>query len=118
MAPARYMRLRIVMQGTLMGSAIVWLVFTVINLIVFFLVARAILGWLVQFDIINTRNQVVYQVLTMLERVTDPILRPIQRVVPPLGGIDFSPVIAWLILEVIKILFRVYLVNPLITTLG
>ncbi len=101
-----------------MGSAIVWLVYKVIGLAVFFIFARAIVGWLVQFDIINTRNHFVAQMLTMLERVTDPILRPIQRVVPPLGGIDFSPVVAWLALEVIKILFRVYLETPLIVSLG
>jgi YggT family protein len=107
------MRLRIVMQGTFMGSAIVWLVNTVIGLAIFFIFARAIVGWLVQFDIINTRNQFVYQVLTMLERVTDPVLRPIQRVVPTLGGIDFSPVVAWLVLSVVRILFNIYLAPPL-----
>jgi YggT family protein len=111
------MRLRVVMQGTPMGSAIVWLVNTVIGLAIFFIFARAIVGWLVQFDIINTRNQFVYQVLTMLERVTDPVLRPIQRIVPTLGGIDFSPVVAWLALSVIRILFNVYLA-PLLYVLG
>jgi YggT family protein len=49
----------------------------------------------------------------MLERVTDPVLRPIQRVVPSLGGIDFSPVVAWLALTVIRILFNVYVAPPL-----
>ena len=101
-----------------MGSALVWLVNAVIGLAIFFIFARAIIGWLVQFDIINTRNQVVYQVLTMLERVTDPVLRPIQRVVPPLGGIDFSPIVAWLALNVIQIIFNRLLAGPLIVTLG
>jgi YggT family protein len=114
----RYIRLGIFTQGTSMGSAIVWLVNAVIGLAIFFIFVRAIVGWLVQFDIINTRNQFVYQVLTMLERVTDPVLRPIQRVVPTLGGIDFSPVVAWLALSVIRILFNVYLATPLIATLG
>ena len=113
MGRKRYMRSGNITQGTPMGTAIVWLVNAVIGLAIFFIFARAIVGWLVQFDIINTRNQFVYQVLTMLERVTDPVLRPIQRVVPPLGGIDFSPVVAWLALTVIRILFNVYLAPPL-----
>jgi YggT family protein len=101
-----------------MGSAIVWLVNAIIGLAILFIFARAIVGWLVQFDIINTRNQFVYQVLTMLERVTDPILRPIQRVVPSLGGVDFSPVVAWLALNVIQIIFNRLIAGPLVGALG
>lgn len=101
-----------------MGSAIVWLFNTIIGLLILLIFVRAIVGWLVQFDIINTRNRVVWQILTMLERLTDPILAPISRVVPSIGGIDISPIIAWLALSVIRILFNVYLAAPLIGLLG
>lgn len=101
-----------------MGSAIVWLVDTVIGLLIFLIFVRAIVSWLVQFDIINTRNQVVWQILTMLERLTDPILRPIARVVPSIGGIDISPIIAWLALTVIRIIFDRNIAPLLIGALG
>lgn len=101
-----------------MGSAIVWLFNTIIGLLIFLIFLRAIVGWLVQFDIINTRNRFVGQILMMLERLTDPILNPISRLVPSIGGLDISPIIAWLALSVIRILFNVYLAGPLVAMLG
>lgn len=101
-----------------MGSALVWLVNTVIGLLIFLIFARAIVSWLVAFDIINTRNRFVGQVLTMLERITDPVLVPFQRITPMLGGVDISPIVAWLVLSVIRILFNVYAAGPLIVLLG
>ena len=101
-----------------MGSAIVWLVNTVIGLLILLIFVRAIVGWLVQFDIINTRNHVVGQLLGALERITDPLLVPFQRLIPSLGGIDISPIVAWLALSVIRILFNVYLATPLVALLG
>ncbi|MDG2521141.1 YggT family protein [Caulobacter segnis] len=100
-----------------MGSAIVWLVNTIISLLIFLIFARAIVSWLVAFDILNTRNRFVYQVLTMLERITDPVLRPFQRIVPTLGGVDISPIVAWLALSVIRIIFNAY-ATPILLTLG
>jgi len=101
-----------------MGSAIVWLFNTIIGLLILLIFVRAIVSWLVQFDIINTRNRVVGQILTMLERLTDPIINPISRIIPSIGGIDISPIVAWLALKVIQILFNVYLAGPLVAALG
>ncbi|WP_421736254.1 YggT family protein [Caulobacter sp.] len=101
-----------------MGSAIVWLFNTIIGLLIMLIFVRAIVSWLVQFDIINTRNRVVGQILMMLERLTDPVLNPIARVLPSIGGIDISPIVAWLALKVIQILFNVYLAGPLVAALG
>ena len=101
-----------------MGSAIVWLFNTIIGLLIMLIFVRAIVSWLVQFDIINTRNRVVGQILMMLERLTDPIINPISRVVPSIGGIDISPIVAWLGLKVIQILFNVYLAGLLVAALG
>jgi YggT family protein len=101
-----------------MGFAIVWLVDNIIGLLIFLIFARAIVSWLVQFDIINTRNHIVAQILNMLERLTDPILIPISRVIPSIGGIDISPIVAWLALQAIRIVFDRTLAGPLINLLG
>lgn len=92
-----------------MGAAIVWLVNTIISLLIFMIFARAIISWLVAFDVLNTRNRFVHQVLRVLEGITDPILKPFQRFVPLLGGVDISPIVAFLALQVIRILFNTYL---------
>ncbi|AZS23148.1 MULTISPECIES: YggT family protein [unclassified Caulobacter] len=63
------------------------------------IVISAILSWLVAFDVINRRNNAVYQILDFLDRVTGPVLRPFQRVIPSLGGVDISPIIVLLIIS-------------------
>jgi len=62
----------------------------------------ALLSWLVSFNVLNTRSQVVYVIGIALQRLTRPILAPIRRYIPDLGGIDISPVIAILGLVFIR----------------
>ena len=57
-----------------------------------------IMSWLISFNVINTRNQVVAGVWRALNQITDPILRPIRRVIPPMGGLDLSPIIVFIII--------------------
>ena len=47
-------------------------------------------SWLVAFGVINTRNRAVYTILDFLNRATEPMLRPIRRIVPTFGGMDMS----------------------------
>ena len=55
--------------------------------------ASVILSWLVAFDVVNMRNRFVYAVGSFLNRMTEPVLRPIRRFLPNLGGIDLSPLV-------------------------
>lgn len=89
-----------------MGYAIVWLINTLLSLATWAIILTAILSWLFAFDIINHRNRFVGQLSYFLERVTSPILDPLRRVIPTLGGIDISPIVALLGLQFIKILFN------------
>ena len=57
-----------------------------------------IMSWLISFNVINTRNQFVAGVWRALNQITDPILRPIRRVIPPMGGLDLSPIIVFIII--------------------
>jgi YggT family protein len=69
------------------------LIDTVLGLYVWMLIGSAMLSWLVALNVINTRNRVVYAIGDFLFRVTEPMLRPIRRVMPDLGGVDISPII-------------------------
>lgn len=62
------------------------------------LIISAALSWLVAFNVINTHNRAVYTVMDVLYRVTEPVLRPIRRMLPNMGGVDISPIILILIL--------------------
>ena len=81
-----------------MPVAVLNLINTVISLYIWVLIANAILSWLVAFNVVNTHNKIVYMIGDFLYRITEPVLRPIRRVVPDLGGIDISPIILILIL--------------------
>jgi YggT family protein len=65
-------------------------------------IAMIILSWLISFNIVNTRNQFVDQVWRVLNALTAPILNPIRRVMPNLGGLDLSPIILFLIIIFIE----------------
>jgi YggT family protein len=73
--------------------SLLWLFDTVITLYIYVLVANAIYSWLVAFNVINSRNNVVAMIGDFLYKVTEPVLAPIRRRMPDLGGIDLSPVV-------------------------
>ena len=84
-----------------------------LGLLVVAIIVSAVLSWLVAFDVINLRNQFVYNVARFLDAVTRPVLRPVQKVIPPIGGVDISPIIVLLVIQA----FRTYLL-PQILLLG
>ena len=86
------------------------LVSTVISIYIWLLIAQAVLSWLVAFGIVNRYNRVVATIGDFLWRVTEPLLRPIRRVLPDLGGIDISQVILILLLWFLRNLMFEYLV--------
>ncbi len=85
------------------------LVDLVLEYYIYLLVIWVVLSWLVSFDVVNTRNRFVYLVSDFLFRITEPVLRPIRRRVPNLGGLDISPVILILGIWFIRSLMREYL---------
>ena len=101
-----------------MGFALVWLVNAVVTLMIWCIIASAILSWLFAFDVINRRNQFVYNVATFLDRVTDPILAPFRRIIPAIGGVDISPIIVLLLLRGIQIFIMPALQGALLNILG
>ena len=65
-------------------------------------IGNAILSWLVAFDVVNRRNPLVDSVGEALYRITEPVLGRIRRVVPPLGGLDLSPLVALIAIVFIR----------------
>ena len=74
----------------------------VLQIYIWLLIAAAVLSWLVAFNVVNTRNQVVAMIGDMLYRLTEPLLRPIRSMLPHLGGIDISPVILILLILLLE----------------
>ena len=83
----------------------------IVNFYMWCFIISAIMSWLIAFNVINTGNRLIYMVGDTLYRLTEPMLRPIRNLLPNFGGIDFSPLIAILILLFLKdgILRQVYI---------
>lgn len=85
-------------------------VFEVIDLLLrvltYIIIAQAIVSWLVAFNVINTHNDFVRTFLNALDRLTEPLYRPIRRLLPDFGGIDFSPLVVLLLIAAVRILLR------------
>lgn len=92
-------------------NALFYLIDTVIHLYIWALIIYAVMSWLVAFNVINFHNQFVRTVLDILYRITEPLLRPIRKVVPLINGIDLSPIILILILQVVR-WFVIYDLRP------
>lgn len=82
--------------------AVVNLLDTIIGLYTFVVVISVVLTWLVQFNVVNTSNQLVHMIGDFLYRVTEPILKRIRSVIPSVGGMDLSPLILLLALFFIR----------------
>lgn len=89
-------------------QSLLLLIDIVLGLYGWLLIAWVITSWLISFDVINTRNRLVYAITDFLYRITEPALRPIRRVVPSIGGIDISPVILYLAIWFVRSLLREY----------
>ena len=83
--------------------AVITFVFLVLHYLIqavsWIVIGNAILSWLIAFDVINMRNATARQVVRFLEGVARPLLHPLRRFIPPLGGIDVTPVILIILLE-------------------
>ena len=88
--------------------ALYLLIDTVLSLFVWLLNASAVLSWLVAFNVVNTRNRAVYVIGDFLYRITEPLLRPIRRVLPNMGGLDISPIVLILLIFFIRNLLAEY----------
>lgn len=95
-------------------SAIIWLIDTVLTLAFWIILIQVILSWLVNFNVVNSRQPFVYQLGTALYRLTEPVYRPIRRFLPDLGGIDLAPLIAGIGILFLQRLIVVDVANALL----
>ncbi len=73
-----------------------------LQLYVYVLIAAAVFSWLIAFNVVNSRSQLVATIGTFLYQITEPVLRPVRNVLPKFGGIDISPIVVILIIFFIQ----------------
>ena len=89
--------------------AVLDIVLIILDLYVWLLIASAILSWLIAFNVVNTRNQFVAAIAEFLFRITEPVLGPIRRALPSLGGLDISPIVLILIIMFLQRVITYYI---------
>lgn len=77
-----------------------------INIIVFVVIVQFVLGLLIAFNVVNMHNHFVAAVWQALNAILDPMLRPIRRIMPNTGAIDFSPMVLIIGLTILGIILR------------
>jgi len=74
----------------------------VLQILVWVIIIQVILSWLVAFNVINNSSNFVRTVLDMLDRLTAPLYRPIRKIMPDFGGIDLSPIVLILAIQILR----------------
>ena len=89
--------------------AIFYLVLQILKLYSYVVIANVIISWLIAFNILNTQNRLVYSILDLSYRLTDPILNKIRHFLPNLGSLDISPIILLLLIWFIEMCMKLYI---------
>ncbi|MBI1329074.1 MAG: YggT family protein [Alphaproteobacteria bacterium] len=88
-----------------MPEPLIRLLLLILDLYWWVVVIAVIVSWLIAFGIINVYNQVARSVVSALDALTEPVFRRVRKVVPPVGGLDLSPLIVligiWFLQQVI-----------------
>jgi YggT family protein len=79
-----------------------------LDIVWWIIVVQAIMSWLIAFNVINTYNDTVRTIWLALQRMTEPLYRPIRRIMPDFGALDLSPLV---VLLIIGILSRIVIPN-------
>lgn len=91
--------------SALLGS-IAEVVYLALDLYLWIIIVDAVLSWLIAFNVVNSYNKLVATIGDVTRRLTDPVLRPIRKVVPVIGGVDLSPMVLIFAIIFIKSFLR------------
>lgn len=75
-----------------------------IDIYIIIIILQVAVSWLIVFEVINDSNQQAQNLVSLLKRATDPVYKPLQKYIPPIGGIDITPIIVILGLQLLRAL--------------
>lgn len=85
-----------------MSTAIGQILLLLLDVAFWIVIIQVILSWLIVFNVINIRNPHAAKFVLVLEKITDPVYRPLRKLIPPIAGIDLTPIIIILAIEILK----------------
>jgi YggT family protein len=87
-------------------NLIIFLVIKALDIYLWLIIASVIMSWLVAFDVLNMRNKLVYKCGYWLNRAVNPPMLYLRRFIPPMGNIDFTPMIMWFLIILVQGLLK------------
>ena len=89
--------------------AVLNIVFIILDLYKYVIIATAVMSWLIAFNVVNIRNDFVRSIWNTLQALTEPLLGRIRRMLPNTGGVDISPVVLFLLILLIEQVIALYI---------
>lgn len=89
-------------------KAILDVLLVILNIASWIIIIQAVLSWLVMFRVLDVRNEIVGSIWNGLERMTEPLYRPIRKMLPPMSGIDLTPMVVIVIIIFLQKLISRY----------
>lgn len=87
----------------------------ILNILWFLIIASAIFSWLYAFNVINMNNSAINMIGRSLYQMTEPLYRPIRRVMPDLGGVDLSPLVVLVVLYFLQLFLNTTIAPALLS---
>lgn len=88
-------------------KAVLDIVLVILNVATTIIFVQAIMSWLLAFNVLSIHNSMVRQIWETLQRITEPVYAPIRRILPPMGGLDLTPMVAIIaIIFIRQLIFR------------
>ena len=73
-----------------------------LTIVTWIIIIQVVLSWLFAFNVLNASSQGVRTFAVAIDRITAPLYRPIRRILPDFGGIDFSPLVVLILVQILQ----------------
>jgi YggT family protein len=84
-------------------TSLLQILLLILDVVWFIVIAHIIMSWLINFNVLNRNQALVWQIWTGLERLLEPIYGPIRRILPNMGGLDLSPIVVIVAIYALRI---------------
>ena len=73
-----------------------------LNIFFWIIIAQVVISWLIAFDVINAKNEQARNLIGLIQKITDPVYKPLRKYIPPIAGIDITPIIIIIAINLVK----------------
>ncbi len=95
-----------------MSSTIGQILILLLDIFFWIIIAQVVVSWLIAFGVMNVQNTNARKFIEVLQKVTDPVYKPLRKIIPSIGGIDISPIIIIFAISILKNVIATTLIFP------